>query len=363
MAASSRTTRSTCVAGVGGFLHQGGAAGPSCTRGEAIVKFQGHFKDQGLFNDIGEIVGKDILCHCRPEEECHGDYLLAMAHHGVRQEGLSMAGFVDDGLPVRINSPKPPEVPVLSREISAGWRGGGPPRMARHIGGDKPFNDGGGLCSPGRWPPERRRLPSCFGGVKAAMQEQFGKAVLKASGGKDDSLSFMLKMAAGRFKACPFGEETLEDTRVLIRDAVGMSVEDDAMAAGQVFHLPPMAKLLRIYGDPDWEFAGSLGDGMALRVDEQIPRTSAVFEEKGKWKLPDDVADMCDNYRSVDPHIDKVKAVFQEEAALGWMEENPEDVAKEKIGKRLAIAALGGRSLFISLCPSCIGGRFFPQQR
>ncbi len=86
--------------------------------------------------------------------------------------------------------------------------------MARHIGGDKPFNDGGGLCSPGRWPPEKRRLPSCLGGLKAAMQDQFGKAVMKASGGKDDPLSSMLKMAAGRFKACPFDEETLEDTRV-----------------------------------------------------------------------------------------------------------------------------------------------------
>ena len=85
--------------------------GPSCTRREAIRKFQGHFKDQKLFNEIGEIVGKDLLRHCRPEEECHGDYLLAMAHHGVRQEEPSMAGFIDDGLPVRINSPKPPDVP------------------------------------------------------------------------------------------------------------------------------------------------------------------------------------------------------------------------------------------------------------
>ena len=80
-----------------------------------------------------------------------------------------MAGFVDDGLPVRLDSPKPPEVPVLTPAVSVGWRGGGPPRMARHIGGDKPFNDGGGLCSPGRWTPEKRQLPSCLGGLKGAM--------------------------------------------------------------------------------------------------------------------------------------------------------------------------------------------------
>ncbi len=53
------------------------------------------------------------------------------------------------------------------------------------------------------------------------------------------------------------------------------------VADGQVFHLPVMAKLLMIYGDPDWEFVGVLGDGVALGVDEQMPRTPAVFEEKG----------------------------------------------------------------------------------
>ena len=50
---------------------------------------------------------------------------------------------------------------------------------------------------------------------------------------------------------------------------------------------------------------------------------------------------MCDNYRSVEPHLEKVKALFKEEAALGWMEEFPESVARERFGTRLAIAALG----------------------
>ena len=97
----------------------------------------------------------------------------------------------------------------------------------------------------------------------------------------------------------PWQEETFEDTRTLIREAVGMSVDEDVVADGQVFHLPLMAKLLMIYGDHDWEFVGGLGDGVALGFDEQMPRTPAVFEEKGKWKLSDDVGpgvDMCDNY-------------------------------------------------------------------
>ena len=33
--------------------------------------------------------------------------------------------------------------------------GSGPPRICKLVGGDKPFHDGGGLCSPGRWPHDR----------------------------------------------------------------------------------------------------------------------------------------------------------------------------------------------------------------
>ena len=34
--------------------------------------------------------------------------------------------------------------------------GTGPPRFCRQLGGGKPFHDGGGLCSPGRWPHHAR---------------------------------------------------------------------------------------------------------------------------------------------------------------------------------------------------------------
>ena len=216
--------------------------------------------------------------------------------------------------------------------------------MARHIGGDKPFCDGGGLCSPGRWPPEKRRLPSCLGGLRAAMHSSFARSVSVASSGKDDPLSFMLKLAAGRFKSCPFEEGSLEETRTVIREAVGMSVNEDLVADGQVFHLKLLGRLLKLFGDPDWEFVDGLGERVSLGVDEQMPRTPAVFEEKGKWKLPEDAGpgvDMCDNYKSVGPHIEQVKVLFREEAALGWMEEYTEELAREKFGDRLAIAALG----------------------
>ena len=47
-----------------------------------------------------------------------------------------------------------------------GWHGVGPTRLARHMGGDKPYLDGGGLCSPGKWPPNKRWLPKTLPLVK-----------------------------------------------------------------------------------------------------------------------------------------------------------------------------------------------------
>ena len=37
--------------------------------------------------------------------------------------------------------------------------GDGPPRACRWKGLDTPFHDGGGLASPGRWHPSKRRRP------------------------------------------------------------------------------------------------------------------------------------------------------------------------------------------------------------
>ena len=41
----------------------------------------------------------------------------------------------------------------------SGWLGRGSPLMARHGYKSRGLQDGGGLCSPGRWTPETRKLP------------------------------------------------------------------------------------------------------------------------------------------------------------------------------------------------------------
>ncbi len=106
--------------------------GPQVSRSEAISRFRSHFKSQGLFKEIGELVGKDLLCHCNPDEACHGDYLMAVANHCFPQLAIPMAGFVDDRLPVRfpavVEAPLEAAAPSSDLLVCAGWRGTGPSR-------------------------------------------------------------------------------------------------------------------------------------------------------------------------------------------------------------------------------------------
>ena len=44
------------------------------TRGEVIGRYRDYFRQSaGLLNNIGELEGKVLWCHCRPDEPCHGD--------------------------------------------------------------------------------------------------------------------------------------------------------------------------------------------------------------------------------------------------------------------------------------------------
>ena len=79
-------------------------------------------------------------------------------------EGDGGRAGLEDGLPTRVAMPEYHR-PVLeqSDEVPAGswrgWRGIGRPREVTFMGRPATFHDGGGLCSPGRWPPGKRRFP------------------------------------------------------------------------------------------------------------------------------------------------------------------------------------------------------------
>ena len=80
-----------------------------------------------------------------------------------------------------------------------------------------------------------------------------------------------------------------------------------------------------------------------MGVDEALPRTPAVFEEKLKWNLEEVDAPGAheqDNYGSLAGHMKEVGELFEAEAKEGWMVEYTDDEAKNKFGDRLFVAGL-----------------------
>ncbi len=139
-------------------------------------------------------------------------------------------------------------------------------------------------------------------------------------------MGFVLKLAVGKFKENPFHEADLQGYRKEVMKIIGMDVAEDKVAEGQVMHLNLIAEVLKSCGDPDWAFIPGLAEGVNLGVDDPLPRTPGVFEEKGRWKLSEDVdpgVSAAENYKSFGPHAQAVKNLFTEEEKLGWMVEMP----------------------------------------
>jgi len=104
-----------------------------------------------------------------------------------------------------------------------------------------------------------------------------------------------------------------------------------------------LAKVLEKFGDPDWRFPLTLRGGVAIGVDEELPRTPGVYEEKVKWALNDSLDEpehMRDNYKTMAGQEEQVQRLFESERDLGWMEELTEDEAMKRYGNKLYVASL-----------------------
>ena len=98
----------------------------------AVLDFEKYLHATGLIKDIHNLVGKNLLCHCDVHERCHGDaLLLAAAAHEASSSNVSMATFVDDGLPTRAIPAEVAEAPPPEKE--AGWRGRSTRRRAQGL--------------------------------------------------------------------------------------------------------------------------------------------------------------------------------------------------------------------------------------
>jgi hypothetical protein len=124
------------------------AIGKDGEREVVIAKFAAYLQDnEELQSKLGELSGMTLLCHCGPREPCHADVLIKAFSARFGTEGSDGPTSDED----EFGDPK--------ARLGAGWHGKGRPIQIGRGALRRDFRDGGGLCSPGNWPPHQRVLP------------------------------------------------------------------------------------------------------------------------------------------------------------------------------------------------------------
>ena len=221
------------------------------------------------------------------------------------------------------------------------------PLLAYYKGKHRMVHDGGGLCSPGRWPVKCRKAPA--GETALAISSVFRREFLKwllttGDGGK----GVFWKLAGGRAVESPF-KSHLGGARAAIDRELMKHGEDPARRGGDrtsEINFRRLRSIGRALGDEDCEFLEEIAaDGVSLGVDEEMPRVPGVFEEKLKWAREFTEEDLrqvwAENYSSAEECKEDIWRQVDEEVASGTIMRLSEEEAKEKFGERLAVAALG----------------------
>ena len=151
---------------------------------------------------------------------------------------------------------------------------------------DKPFVDGGGLCSPGRGSTCTRLVKpigaQCFSSLQAMLDKHM------------DGHRFLLELACKKHADQPFPATLVKKARETIKCTLrnhGAQLDLDAVPERHPFRLALLEAFLHLCSDPDVSayFSGkdSFAAGVFLGLNQKMPRTLAVFERKCKWRSYD----------------------------------------------------------------------------
>ena len=205
--------------------------------------------------------------------------------------------------------------------------GRGPARVCQEPWGNRPFHDGAGLCSPGRWDPEFRTYCSSEGWDK--LRGKLEEILVEQAGGPEKLDRTPFEMAAKGEEGCrlvadPALHEKLRAAMIAHLERKSSGSKDlDVVDPGQPFRLRLISALLRDASDPDWRVFLEGIEGFPVGVKNPLPRTRDVFEPQTKWKLemgPLDVAKSWKaNYESAEENLSFVREHFDTEVAEGLM--------------------------------------------
>ena len=218
----------------------------------------------------------------------------------------------------------------------SGW---GTPIKCYYKGSHRTIHDGGGLCSPGRWPIEyRHEMTEGKGGELASVRKSlFLKWILETERSVKGAVKEVFWSLAG-------GKTRLElDGRL---SAMGLDCNQREGDRESEVNFRRLKAMLEASDDEDAAWLEELSrKGVKLGVDEDMPRVEAVFEEKQKWNLDftEEVFKdaFADNYESAKSNEEDVKRQVMEEVDRGTIIHMSMEEAKAKFKGRIAFAALG----------------------
>ena len=138
---------------------------------------------------------------------------------------------------------------------------------------------------PGRWPIERRRLPS--NDTAMELQQIVLKALLDFEKEMRDSKGVDLKhmlltIATGKMKEQPFPKKMIEELRSNLRTALNKAGHGDGLPEAddveQAFEVRLIQALLGAFEDPDAQFCQWWAVGVWLgSMKRKLPRGTAIF--------------------------------------------------------------------------------------
>ena len=232
-----------------------------------------------------------------------------------------------------------------------GIPGEGEPLRCYYKGKHRTVHDGGGLCSPGRWPVEQRKPLDSYEGVRLASKCKrmfLSWMMSRDQEGKSRAQEVFWKLASGQARSSPFEEEMGGFRRELDAELKDMGFDPFRRDGDRVteVNFRRLKAMLEAIGDVDHEWLAEVAsEGVGLGVDETMPRVPSVFEEKTKWNLSqtdEEFRDVfADNYKSAEENALDIERQVMEEVNKGSIIMMRNDDAEKRFGGRLAVAALG----------------------
>ena len=227
------------------------------SRDRALEQYEAYLENNAdLKKKLPELEGRKLMCHCGLGERCHGDILIEEFKKYVDK-------FANEVAP-----PPPGDDAVYAeaarRKEESGRRtpknmegraepsvveGVGPPLFVYKGATRRVLSEGGGLCSPGLWPPDRRFEPE--GGllrIRSCIVAELNELATRRGG-----LSRVLsELVSGSLSEPPFPSEATDRIRKAMReDTPEVRVPEGAQE--QTIDIELLHRLLVLAGDVDAE--------------------------------------------------------------------------------------------------------------